>query len=332
MRTSFRRGAVLGFVFGSVLLLAGCAAPSVLAPQGPAAERIAGLWWIMFGLAGAIYGAVVALLLIGLFRRRRVEPDSERPPSEGQVWILGGGVVLPTAILSLLFVLTLGTMAALAAPPSDALTVEMLGHQWWWEVRYPDAQVTTANELHIPAGRPVRLLLTSADVIHSFWVPELHGKMDLVPGRPNTFWIEARRPGIYRGQCAEYCGYQHAKMAFLVIAEPPDQFAAWLETQRRPAPTLADPLVQQGQQVFLGSSCRLCHTIRDTVAATTSGPDLTHLADRRTIAAGTLENTRENLANWIRNPQAIKPGNRMPPPDLTAEELQALVAYLESLE
>jgi cytochrome c oxidase subunit II len=332
MRTSFRRGAVLGLVVSSALLLARCAAPSTLTPQGPAAERIAGLWWIMFGLAGAIYGAVVALLLIGLFRRRPVEPKSERHLPEEQVWILGGGVVLPTAILSLLFVLTLGTMAALAAPPSDALTVEVVGHQWWWEVRYPNAQVITANELHIPAGRPVRLLLTSTDVIHSFWVPELHGKMDLMPGRPNTFWIEARRPGIYRGQCAEYCGHQHAKMAFLVIAEPPDQFAAWLETQRRPAPTPTDSLVQQGQQVFLGSSCTLCHTIRDTVAATTSGPDLTHLAGRQTIAAGTLENTRENLANWIRNPQAIKPGNRMPPPNLTAEELQALVAYLESLQ
>jgi cytochrome c oxidase subunit 2 len=320
-------------VVSSALLLGGCAAPSVLAPQGPAAERIAGLWWIMFGLAGAIYGAVLALLLIGLFRRRRVEHESERHPHpEGWVWILGGGVALPVAVLILLFVLTLGTMASLAAPPGDALTVEMIGRQWWWEVRYPDAQVTTANEIHIPAGRPVRLLLTSADVIHSFWAPELHGKLDLVPGRTNTFWIEARRPGIYRGFCAEYCGHQHANMAFLVIAEPPDQFATWLDGQRRPAPPPADPLAQQGQQVFLRSACAFCHTIRDTSAARDSGPDLTHLADRRTIAAGTLENTRDNLADWIRNPQAIKPGNRMPPPDLTADELQALVAYLQSLK
>jgi cytochrome c oxidase subunit II len=327
---SFRRRAERGLVVGGALLLGGCAAPSVLAPQGPAAERIAGLWWIMVGLAGTIYGVVVALLLIGLFQRRQLEPEGKRHPADGRAWILGGGVVLPVAVLLLLFALTISTMASLAAPPSDALAVELVGHQWWWEVRYPDGQVITANELHIPAGRSVRLSLTSADVIHSFWAPELHGKIDLTPGRTSSFWIEARQPGVYRGFCAEYCGDQHAKMAFLVIAEPPDQFAAWLERQRQAAP--ADPPARQGQAVFQRAGCALCHTIRDAPAATTAGPDLTHLADRRTIAAGTLANTRDNLARWLTNPQAIKPGNKMPVPDLTAEELQALLAYLESLK
>jgi cytochrome c oxidase subunit II len=329
---SSRRRATWGLVVGGALLLGGCTAPSVLAPQGPAAERIAGLWWIMFGLAGTIYGVVVALLLIGLFRRRRLESEGERHPADGRAWILGGGVALPVAVLILLFALTLGTMASLAAPPSAALIVELVGHQWWWEVRYPDRQVITANELHIPAGRSVRLSLTSADVIHSFWAPELHGKIDLTPGRTSSFWIEARQPGVYRGFCAEYCGDQHANMAFLVIAEPPDQFAAWLERQRQAASAPTDLLAQQGRTVFQRAGCALCHIIRDAPAATGAGPDLTHLADRRTIAAGRLANTRDNLARWLTNPQAIKPGNKMPVPDLTPEELQALLAYLESLK
>jgi cytochrome c oxidase subunit 2 len=329
---SIRRRAERGLLFGGALFLAGCAAPSTLAPQGPAAERIAGLWWIMFGLASAIYGVVMALLLIGLFRRRRLEPEREHDPSDGRAWILGGGVVLPAAVLLLLFALTLGTMASLAAPPDKALTIELTGHQWWWEMRYPDRQVTTANELHIPAGQPVRLMLTSADVIHSFWAPELHGKIDLTPGQTSSFWIEARQPGVYRGLCAEYCGDQHAKMAFLVIAEPPDQFAAWLDRQRQAAPAPTDPQIQQGLLVFQRAGCVLCHTIRDAQIATTAGPDLTHLAERRTIAAGALANTRDNLASWLKDPQAIKPGTTMPTPELTTEELQALLAYLESLK
>jgi cytochrome c oxidase subunit II len=321
-----------GLLLGGALLLGGCAAPSTLAPQGPAAERIAGLWWIMLGLAGAIYTVVIALLLIGLFRRRQSEPEGERRPTDGRAWILGGGVALPVAVLIVLFALTIGTMASLAAPAGDALTIELVGHQWWWEVRYPDGQVTTANELHIPAGRQVRLSLTSADVIHSFWAPELHGKIDLTPGRTSSFWIEARQPGVYRGFCAEYCGDQHAHMALLVIAEPPERFAAWLERQRQAAPAPTDPQAQQGLIVFQRAGCALCHTIRDAPAATGAGPDLTHLADRRTIAAGALANTRDNLSSWLRDPQAIKPGNRMPSPDLTAEELQALLVYLEGLK
>jgi cytochrome c oxidase subunit 2 len=286
----------------------------------------------MFGLAGTIYGVVVALLLLGLFRRRQPEPDGERHPAEARAWIIGGGVVLPVAVLLLLFALTLDTMASLAAPAGDALTVELVGHQWWWELRYLDGQVATANELHIPAGQPVRLSLTSVDVIHSFWAPELHGKIDLTPGRTSSFWIEASQPGVYRGFCAEYCGDQHAKMAFLVIAEPPEQFAAWLERQRQAAPAPAEPQARQGLAVFQRAGCALCHTIRDAQAATGVGPDLTHLAGRRTIVAGTLANTRDNLASWLRDPQAIKPGNKMPRPDLTDEELQALLAYLESLK
>jgi cytochrome c oxidase subunit 2 len=329
---SSRRRAERGLLLGSMLLLGGCAAPSTLAPQGPAAERIAGLWWIMLGVAGVIYAMVIVLLLIGLFRRRQSELEGERRPTDGRAWILGGGVALPMAVLIVLFALTISTMASLAAPAGDALTIELIGHQWWWEVRYPDGPITTANELHIPAGRQVRLSLTSVDVIHSFWAPELHGKIDLTPGRTSSFWIEARQPGVYRGFCAEYCGDQHAHMALLVIAEPPERFAAWLERQRQAAPAPTDPQAQQGLIVFQRAGCALCHTIRDAPAATGAGPDLTHLADRRTIAAGALANTRDNLSSWLRDPQAIKPGNRMPSPDLTAEELQALLVYLEGLK
>jgi cytochrome c oxidase subunit 2 len=203
---------------------------------------------------------------------------------------------------------------------------------WWWEVRYPDAGIVTANEIHVPAGRPVRLELASTDVIHSFWAPRLHGKRDMIPGIENVFWIQAAEPGVYRGQCAEYCGTQHANMAFRVVALPPAEFNAWLAERkmRRSPPTT--PGEQHGFTVFLKAGCGECHAIEGTPAKSNVGPDLTHLGSRQTIGAALLPNTRGNLAGWIADPQAVKPGVRMPRSYLAADELLALVTYLEGLK
>lgn len=316
------------------LLLGGCAnAPSALAPRGPAAAEIANLSWIMFGLAAAVFVVVMGLLLYGLFRSRREGVEQEVSPGRDRAFVVWGGIVIPIIILIALYIFTIRTMAALAAPTNAAeLVIEVVGHQFWWEVHYPNQAFTTANEIHIPVGRPVELRLTSTDVIHSFWVPELHGKMDLLPNRINSFWLQADEAGVYYGECAEFCGIQHAKMAFVVVAEPEEQFAAWLAQQAQPAAEPADPVVQQGRQIFLGSACVYCHTVRGTNATGTLGPDLTHLASRRTLAAGIIENNPGNLGGWIVDPHSIKPGNKMPPTNLSGPELQALLAYLASLD
>jgi cytochrome c oxidase subunit 2 len=203
---------------------------------------------------------------------------------------------------------------------------------WWWEVRYPDHEVTTANEIYIPAGQPVNFRLTTNDVIHSFWVPELNGKIDMIPGKTNTLWLQAAEPGIYRGLCTEFCGLQHAKMQYLVIAVPPNAFAQWVEQQRQPAPAPTDETTRLGQQIFLGSACVYCHAIRGTNASGQLGPDLTHIASRRTLGAGILPNNRGTLGGWTINSQHIKPGNRMPPMNLSGAELQALLDYLATLQ
>jgi cytochrome c oxidase subunit 2 len=218
----------------------------------------------------------------------------------------------------------------------DAVTIEMTGQQWWWQVRYMDADPSkifyTANELHIPVGQPVTIKLKSSDVIHSFWVPNLVGKKDLVPGHDASIWFQADRPGVYRGQCAEYCGLQHAHMAFWVIAEPLDKYQAWLAGQLQSAHEPATDSERRGQQVFLAAPCVMCHTIQGTLAGASIGPNLTHLASRNYIAAGTLPNTRGHLSGWVVDPQAIKPGNRMPPNSLKSDDLQALLDYLQSLK
>lgn len=324
--------AVLGCMLAVALLalLSGCAAEtSILRPSGPAAARIADLWWVMFGLAMVIFVGVIGLLLLALFRQR--DRAVQKPPANGRLFIIGGGIALPIAVIAILFSLTLWTMNALAMRETT-LTVRVTSWQWWWEIYYPDGQFYTANEIHIPAGQPVRFELSSGDVIHNFWVPELHGKFDLIPNRPQVIWLQADTPGVYRGMCAEYCGEQHAKMRFVVVAHPPDQFAAWLRQQQQPAAQPTDPTLLRGQQVFLSAACVYCHAINGTNANSRFGPDLTHLASRRTLAAGVLDNNRGNLAGWILNPQTIKPGNKMPPVVLESADFQALLAYLESLE
>jgi cytochrome c oxidase subunit 2 len=311
---------------------------SALDPAGPGAARIAELWWLMLATASAVFLLVLGVLLRAITHKgNRAEPHTVTDDRLPTRWVLAGGVALPAVILVPLLIFTLHTLAGLTPPKAGtAPEIAITGWQWWWDVQYtaddPQHRLRTANELHIPVGQPVRIRLRSNDVIHSFWVPSLQGKMDLVPGQVISTWIQADTAGAYRGECAEYCGLQHARMQFRVIALPDAEFAAWLAEQRRPARPASDSLGRAGQAVFLRSGCAFCHTIRGTPARAISGPDLTHFASRSTIAAGTLPNTPGHLAGWIGNPQAIKPGNLMPRIPLRPAELHALLAYLGSLQ
>ena len=307
---------------------------SALHPAGVQAARIEGLWWLMFWVCTVVFlimmTAVAAAVVRGAEGRSIGTPDGTL--TRNVAVAIGISTV---ALLGLLLasVLTGRAIRSLDAP--GALNVRITGYQWWWSIEYldpdPSLQVTTANELHLPVGRPVAISLRAADVIHSFWVPPLHGKTDLVPGRENTQWLRADAPGIYRGQCAEYCGAQHAHMSLTVIAERSDQFEAWLAGQRELPPNPVTSEQARGRQVVEQGPCALCHSIRGTTAGARTAPDLTHFATRSTIAAGTAPNTRGYLAGWIANPQHLKPGNRMPPTGLSSDDLQAVVAYLETL-
>jgi cytochrome c oxidase subunit 2 len=314
-------------------MLSGCAeAPSTLDPGGPGAETIAFIGWLMFIIAAAVFVVVLGLLLYALFRSRREGEEGRFKPGQLNRFVIIGGLIVPLVILLAVYGFALYSMAALAAPADEEeLVIEVVGHQWWWEVNYPQQAFTTANEIHIPVGQRVGLRVETGDVIHSFWVPELQGKIDMIPGQTNIFWLEAEEPGRYLGLCAEFCGTQHAKMAFVVVAEPQEQFESWLAGQQQPAPEPADPLLSQGRDIFFQLNCDECHAIDGTEAGGRLGPDLTHLASRQTLAAGIIPNTQEHLAGWITNPQNIKPGNLMPASRLEGEELQALLAYLESL-
>ena len=302
---------------------------SAIHPAGPAAERIAWLWWLMCWAFTGVFFLVLVLAAVAIFRTRQGEQAS--PPLGRNGFIVAGGIVLPVVVVIPLLFLSLEASSALQMP-DDALTIRVVGHQWWWEVAYPDQNITSANELHIPAGRPVRLELSSADVIHSFWVPQLNGKRDMIPGNPTDFWIQADEPGTYRGQCAEYCGTQHAKMAFVVVALPPAEFDEWVAARQQAEDLGGTPKQQRGLEVFLKAGCAKCHTIGGTKAAGNLGPDLTHIGSRTTLGAGTLPNTRGYLAGWVADSQPLKPGNLMPPSFLSSEDLAALVTYLESLQ
>lgn len=321
-----------------VVLLSGCqAAPSSLRPQGPAADRIADLGWFLIGTLSIVFIIVTALALLPIARRRDDSAADLRSSTDAGTRLVIGGVAVTIGILSVIFVLTLSNLESLSTARGH-LTIEVTGHQWWWEVRYPDPDarrvVTTANEIHIPVGRRVQLKVTSSDVIHSFSVPQLAGMRDMIPGRTNTLWLEADAAGKYRGQCTEYCGLQHAKMVLYVIAEPEEQFAAWLERQRRPAAAPTDPAAVRGQAVYLRAECGRCHTLRVPGLPSTSAPvapDLTHLASRRRVA-GWLENTPVNLEKWILDPQVFKPGAKMPASRFDERDLAAVVTYLRTLE
>jgi cytochrome c oxidase subunit 2 len=318
---------------------------SALHAAGPQAARIADLWWLLFWVCLVVFILVVLGRLVALIRARvpqtNVMPVPEvvlEPARERRVTVIVASCVGVTAVILLVFlvatVITGHAIAALFRP--DPLKIELTGYRWWWKVQYDDPiparMVTTANEFHIPVGRPVLITLSSRDVIHSVWIPPLHGKKDLIPGHPNDIWIQADRPGRYEGQCAEFCGFQHAHMRLVVIAEPPDQFAQWLDDQRKPATPPTDPLAQRGQQVFQNGTCAFCHSILGTEANGQVAPDLTHLGSRTTLAAATIPNSPGYLAGWIVDSQHIKPGNAMPPNSLTSEDLQALLAFLGGLK
>jgi cytochrome c oxidase subunit 2 len=310
-----------------LVLLAACSrqSPNALDPQAPAAKSVASVAYLMFGLATVVYVVVAAFIIIGALRGKK-----ESRISDGAfIWI--GGLVVPSLILAGLAVVTVKTTDTLRKPDADALRIEVTGYRFWWGVQYPDEKVATANEIRVPAGRPVEIGLQSEDVVHSFWVPQLAGKVDMVPGQRNVIRFTADKPGEYRGQCAEFCGLQHAKMALLVVAEEPGEYERWVIRQQRPRGGPGSEREAAGEQVFMRSSCAGCHTVRGTEAQGTKGPDLSDFGTRRTLGAVAAENNTANLAGWIANSQSIKPGNLMPPVQLEPDELLNLVEYLEGL-
>jgi cytochrome c oxidase subunit 2 len=292
-----------------------------LAPHSGPAHDIATLWWVMFVGAAIVFAVVTALVLVAALRRRG-ERASERA---GRRLVLWAGAIVPLIVLVALFALVLHTIPSTSAAQAKngKLTIRIVGHQWFWEVRYLGSGVVTANEIHIPVGVPVRVEVRTADVIHSFWVPALNRKIDMIPGKENEILLQADSAGIYRGQCAEFCGLEHGLMAFFVVAEPRARFEAWLAREGRSV---------DGSDAFMSAGCGNCHAIRGTDATATFGPDLTHVASRSTLAAGTLANTPANLRRWIRNPQHIKPGNKMPTLGLDNAQVDELASYLETLK
>ncbi len=314
-----------------------------LLAAGPQAAHIGQLWNIVLAVCTVVFCAVLVALVVAIRRSGRADEATpadtsgltrhERGPYMAVLW----GVAVSIALLLAMLVASVATDRALAHMSLvEAINVEVTAHQWWWELQYAgtpeSARFSTANELHVPVGRPVILTLKSDDVIHSFWLPSLAGKKDLIPGRTTTLHFRADHPGLYRGQCAEFCGLQHAFMAFEVIADPPDRYAAWASAQRRPAAEPADDTTRRGREVFMGSSCVMCHAIDGTSAGARKAPDLTHVGGRATLAAGTLPNGVEQMQRWITDPQKLKPGVNMPASTFPAGDLGALAAYLVSLK
>ena len=291
----------------------------------------------MAAVSGLVFLLVVGYLAWGLGHRRRerrTEPIVN--DSGGLGWVVGGGVVLPIVAIIAVFIVTLVALRAQAREGSDARAaggpvVDVVGHRWWWQVTYRNEGFTTANELHLPVGVPVTVNVSSADVIHSFWVPSLQRKIDAIPGRTNQIVLQADRTGVFRGECAEYCGLQHANMAFQVVAQSQTDYDAWVQQQEATPPVPTRGVAFQGMEVFLGSDCVYCHTISGTNANGTIGPDLTHVTSRLTLAGGAIPNDPGHLAGWILDPQAIKPGVLMPATSLTAAEERELLTYLETL-
>lgn len=331
-------------IAGTLLLGAGACSgydgQSALDPAGPQAAAVQGLWSLQLAIAVAVYVIVIVALGIVIWRRRTVPVDAaasrsyDRESRARRTVIIAVGATAGVLFIVLFFDLAVArSLTRLSASP--ALSIHVIGHQWWWEVEYEDSvpqqRVRLANEIHIPVGQSVLVKLDSRDVIHSFWVPNLAGKRDLIPGHHTETWLRADRAGVYRSQCAEFCGLQHAKMALLVVAEPREQFDAWLAAQRVPAPPPTDMLAARGRTVLEAGPCALCHTVASTLARGRVGPDLSHVASRRTIAAGTLPNAPGYLAGWITDPQTIKPGVLMPVSSLAPEDLRALLAYLATL-
>ncbi len=332
-------------------LLAQSSNQSALEPAGVQAARIHSLYWAFVWVCTVVWFVVMFFLLAAAARshaRGTAKPKEERPDlapdgaRERRMGAVVGGAVAVTAVTLIVLMVsefaTARSLTSLARGTSDdnPVSIAVTAHQWWWEVQYQDKTpsniITTANEIHIPVGRPVTIQLRSPDVIHSFWVPNLHGKKDIVPGHPATIWLRADRAGVFNGQCAEFCGHQHANMRFVVVAEPQAEFDKWLDAQRQPAPEPQTAMQQRGKQVFLGTSCAMCHSVSGTPAFGRVGPNLTHVAGRRLLAAGAVPNRPGHIAGWIIDPQKIKPGVRMPQHALSPEDLRALLEYIETLK
>jgi cytochrome c oxidase subunit 2 len=304
---------------------------STLAPAGAHAQHIDSLWHLMLWVCGIVYVLVLSFLIAALIRRTR--SDSTTGVSRLLVaWIALIAIGLFTLTLSSYFT----DRALVQAAPEPQISLLLTAHQWWWNVEYvgdgPSGRIRTANEIHVPVNSQVHIELASRDVIHSFWVPNLNGKRDLIPGRTTDISLQPQSTGVYRGFCAEFCGVQHAKMNFEMIVDTPEDFARWKQQQLSTATAPGDALAQRGLDTFMSSACNMCHAISGTDASATTGPDLTHIGSRRMIASGTLPNTDDNMRAWLENPQRIKPGSQMPVVSLTAEDLDALVAYMRTLQ
>ena len=322
-------------------LLAGCGGEqNTLAPHSQASADIANLFWVMMAVAFGGLALVTGLLVWAWVRRRRrgfgvFDADDPHPGERAGWWmVVGMGIVFPLTVIVALFIVSDGAIINVTQAPaasSTAMTVDAIGHQWYWEFRYPGTKAVTADEMHIPVDTRINLVATTVDVIHSFWVPQLNRKIDTIPGRQNRILLYANRTGVFRGQCAEYCGLQHAHMAMLVFVQSKPQFQAWLRRQASRARTPTSALERRGRQVFLDGACSSCHALRGTSARGFVGPDLTHVASRTTLGGVTVPNRRGYLARWVADSQHFKPGNQMPDLHLAGSQLRALVAYLESL-
>ena len=321
-------------VAGAAALASACSGnpPSTLDPKGSGAERIAGLTYLLLWISAGAFVIVCIGLALSIIRGRNKPDDVDKSEVRwGGPFILISGGIIPAVILAGVFVISVRDQALLSKAAGDSvMTIDVVGHLWWWEARYPNGAVT-ANEIHIPVGETVRLRLTTDDVIHSFWVPQLQAKTDMINGHVNYMSLDADEPGRYRGQCAEFCGLEHAKMLFYVVAEPRPVFDRWVENEALDVAAPFTPTAEEGERVFLDGSCAGCHAIRGTEADETLGPDLTHLATRKTLASGIMPNTAANLEELILHPQVVKPGITMPPTSLSDDELSALVEYLQQL-
>jgi len=316
---------------------------SALSPAGIQASRVLDLWHVTLTVCCIVFAGVLLACMIALLRAPRSNPatpadlgNNERLERGINRSVIAGTVISALLLVGLLVADVITDRALSRLPVDNALHIEVTGFQWWWQARYAPENggdgFAVANELHVPVGRPVVVSLVAADVIHTFWVPNLHGKKDMIPGQQSSIAFRADRAGVYRGQCAEFCGYEHALMAFSVVADTPSQYAAWAARQRQAAAAPADNIAMHGRDVFLNADCARCHTVRGTPANGTLGPDLTHLASRQTIAAGTFVNNAHNLSAWISNPPALKPGVMMPATRFAPGDLQALVVWLGTLK
>ena len=331
--------AVAGLLLASTALIAQGTTPSTLAPASTPAHQIFDLSLFVIAITGGIFVVVGGLLAMALyrFRARKTDPLGEPAQIYGSTQIELAWTVIPILIVVVLFLTTARIIFAIqdAPKPKSALDVTVIGHQFWWEFRYPKYGVISANELHIPASSNTTpeatfLKLTSADVNHSFWIPRLAGKTDLIANHVNTMWLDPKTPGLYLGQCAQFCGSQHAMMLLRVYVDTPEQFDAWIRNQKQPA--RQDPATDAGRNVFERQACMNCHTVSGTAATGRFGPDLTHLMSRATLAAGAMDNTPENLRQWIKSPSTFKSGALMPAMQLTDEQLDQVTAYLETLK